>query len=766
MRKSLKIRKSVPAVVAGICSLGVSVGSAQDAPEELDPVLVSGAIVGSKEGVNKITGSATYLDIDDLRVHSISDINSALRRVPGVYVRPEDGYGNFPNISLRGIDMGRSSKVTIMEDGILAAPAPYSAPSAYYSPNMERMSGLEVIKGSSQVKYGPHTTGGAINYLSTQIPEDVTTYSRIYYGEFDEMVSHIYHGGKKDTDLGRIGYLVEGYYRNTEGFKELQGANGETGFTRSEPMLKLSWEPNTSNYQSLELKLASTDFDANETYLGITDDDFKANPYARYAATRNDNISTYASRGYLRHFVELGSSASLKTTAYFTKFHRNWFKLDKVGTAADGKAGQSAYKVWNNADYLSVIKGQGAGFIRLKANNRDYSAQGIESILNYDLSLGSLENQVQLGVRYHNDDIDRLQWYHKYDQDDLGGWSSAGPDAPSGAAGDRHQNTDAWSLYLEDSIAINDQLSIVPGIRYESMDYSYDQNTRTSDKSSAVGSGDLDVVTGGVGLSYDVHAGLNLFAGIYHGSSLPGPRSYIRSGQSLDAESSMSYELGYRYQKKAFVATGAIFYSDMKDFIVPDNLGTGFEEFEEGETVLVDDGPNDGEISAVGLELQVGYDFGTASDAGFSLPVTVGITWTEAEFESGASSADGESIFSGAKPGNSVPYIPEFQLHAGVGIEVGKFRLTLDGTYIDDSYASGFNEGGQVNFAGKYDSRYGEVPSYFVADFSVHYAVTDNTNLFATARNIFDEEYLVGRLPQGPRPGMPQQLLLGVETQF
>ncbi|MDP7178158.1 MAG: TonB-dependent receptor, partial [Verrucomicrobiota bacterium] len=479
MRKSLKVTKSVPAVIAGICSLGVVDGTTQEADEELDPVLVSGAIVGSKEGVNRITGSATYLDIDDLRVHSISNINSALRRVPGVYVRPEDGYGNFPNISLRGIDMGRSSKVTIMEDGILAAPAPYSAPSAYYSPTLERMSGLEVVKGSSQVKYGPHTTGGAINYLSTPIPEEITTYSKVYYGEYDEMVGHIYHGGKKDTDLGRVGYLVEGYYRNTEGFKDLQGVNGETGFTRSEPMLKLSWEPDTSNYQSFELKLGSTDFDANETYLGITDEDFKANPYSRYAATRNDMINTYASRGYLRHFVELGSNASLKTTAYFTKFHRNWFKLDKVGTLADGKAGKSAYKVWNNNDYLSVIKGESAGFIRLKANNRDYSAQGIESILNYDLELGSLENEIQLGVRFHNDDIDRYQWYQKYDQGELGGWSSPGPDAPSGAAGDRHQETDAWSLYLEDRVAINDKLSVIPGIRYESLDFSYDQNTRT-----------------------------------------------------------------------------------------------------------------------------------------------------------------------------------------------------------------------------------------------------------------------------------------------
>ena len=136
-------------------------------------------------------------------------------------------------------------------------------------------------------------------------------------------------------------------------------------------MVKLSWEPNTSNYQSFELKLGSTDFDSNETYLGLSDEDFSANPYDRYAVTRDDQINTYASRGYLRHFVDMGSS-SLKTTAYFTKFHRNWYKLDKIGTIADGKAGQSAYKVWNKPEYMSVVKGQGAGFVRLKNNNRDY----------------------------------------------------------------------------------------------------------------------------------------------------------------------------------------------------------------------------------------------------------------------------------------------------------------------------------------------------------------------------------------------------------
>ena len=182
--------------------------------------------------------------------------------------------------------------------------------------------------------------------------------------------------------------------------------------------------------------------------------------------------------------------------------------------------------------------------------------------------------------------------------------------------------------------------------------------------------------------------------------------------------------------------------------------------------VYVDNGPNDGEISAVGLELQVGYDFGLANGADYSVPVTLGLTWTEAEFESGASSADGESIFSGAKPGNEVPYIPEFQLHAGIGYASGSYRVNLDGTYVGESHASGANGASPYNYAGKFDSRYGEVDSYFVADLTLRYNVSDATNVFATARNVFDEEYVVGRLPQGARPGMPQQLLFGVESQF
>ncbi|MGB0775699.1 MAG: TonB-dependent receptor plug domain-containing protein, partial [Akkermansiaceae bacterium] len=157
---------------------------------ELSPLTV----VGSKDRVLDLVGSAAFLDTDDIRKNSDSNINRILAKVPGVYTREEDGYGLFPNLSIRGNLGTRSEKTTIMEDGILMAPAPYSAPGAYYSPNAGRMSGLEILKGSSQVKYGPHTTGGVINYLSTEVPDVETFYGKFIYGSDNTFSGHAYYG--------------------------------------------------------------------------------------------------------------------------------------------------------------------------------------------------------------------------------------------------------------------------------------------------------------------------------------------------------------------------------------------------------------------------------------------------------------------------------------------------------------------------------------------------------------------------------------------
>ena len=88
-------------------------------------------IIGSKLDVRKVAGSGAVIDNDQIATEVSTDINQLLKTVSGVYVREEDGHGLRPNFGIRGATSERSEKVTLMEDGVLIAPAPYSNPAAY-----------------------------------------------------------------------------------------------------------------------------------------------------------------------------------------------------------------------------------------------------------------------------------------------------------------------------------------------------------------------------------------------------------------------------------------------------------------------------------------------------------------------------------------------------------------------------------------------------------------------------------------------------------
>ncbi len=295
-------------------------------------------ILGGATETYRLPGSGYFVTSQEIREQNYTNVNRVLAKVPGVYVREEDGAGLFPNISIRGVDGTRSEKITLMEDGILQAPAPYSAPSAYYSPNVARMAGVEILKGSSQIAYGPHTTGGVINFLSTPIPEHEQLYVRSTYGSNATVNVHAHYGDTIETAAGKFGYLAEIYYKRSDGFRTIEPGLGipesnETGYAFIEPMIKFSWEPNTVIDQKFEFKYGFTDADADESYLGLTDDDFEADPYRRYAGSFLDNITTEQHRTYLKYSVGVTEDLDLKVAGYYNQFERDWFKIRAVNGA-------------------------------------------------------------------------------------------------------------------------------------------------------------------------------------------------------------------------------------------------------------------------------------------------------------------------------------------------------------------------------------------------------------------------------------------------
>jgi Fe(3+) dicitrate transport protein len=256
------------------------------------------------------------------------DVHQFLRRLPGVNVQEEDGFGLRPNIGMRGSGSERSSKITVMEDGVLIAPAPYAAPAAYYFPVAGRMSAIEVRKGSSQIKYGPRTIGGVLNLVSSPIPTRFEWDVEGALGSANTGRLRARAGGASN----HVGWLAETYQLGSGGFKEIEGG-GPTGFRIQDYLgkLRLNSDPTSSAfYQQIEFKVGVFDERSHETYLGLTDADFALHPLLRYTGSREDLMRVEQTQISARHFLRLGRILDVTTTAYRNDVWRNWYKLQSV----------------------------------------------------------------------------------------------------------------------------------------------------------------------------------------------------------------------------------------------------------------------------------------------------------------------------------------------------------------------------------------------------------------------------------------------------
>jgi Fe(3+) dicitrate transport protein len=702
-------------------------------------------ITGGSEGIKDIPGSVYYISPKDIEKYSYTDINRTLRAIPGVNLQEEDGFGLRPNIGLRGTGVERSSKITVMEDGILMAPAPYSAPAAYYFPTIGRMQGVEILKGSSQIKYGPYTTGGAINLISTQIPESAAGRVNLIGGSFGGRNLHAHVGSSEKN----IGYLVETFQYGSNGFKKLDGG-GNTGFDKQDYLAKL--RVNTSKdkkiYQELLFKIGQTNETSNETYLGLTQEDFDSNPYRRYSASQKDQITTEQSQLSLTHTARLNKTISLNTTVYRTQFARNWYKLDKVVDTAGNKISISSILDDPSATpyAFSVIKGETSineDVLQVKANNRSYSSKGAQTVLGYNFKTGQLNHTIDLGVRLHHDEVDRFQWVDEYAMEN--GVMQLTKSGTPGTESNRVESATALATYLQYKLKIG-KFTATPGLRHESIELNRRDYGKTDPNRTGTDlkerSNHVNVVIPGIGIDYRFNYNISTFAGVHKGFAPPG------SVDGALPEKSTNYEAGVRYTTNSLSGQAVLFYNDYQNLLGSDLSAAGGG----GSGTLF----NGGEVVAKGIEFQSTYNLLNSVDgATFSLPLSLVYTYTSAVFESSF-----ESDFEGwgtVNEGDEFPYLAHNQFTFIVGLEHSKFSLNLSGRYTDEMRTAPGQ--GVISASEKTDS-------YLIIDASANYMAAKNIALFTNVTNLSNQVYVVARRPAGLRPGMPRAFNLGLKANF
>jgi len=645
----------------------------------------------------------------------------------------------------RGTGVERSTKITVMEDGILIAPAPYAAPAAYYFPTVARMQGIEIQKGNSQIKYGPYTTGGAINLLSTQIPEGFAGALNLTAGSFSGRNLHTHIGASSKY----FGFLVETSQQSSNGFKQLE-SGASTGFQRADYIAKfrINTSPDAEYYQSLSLKIGQTTLNANETYLGLTQADFNLTPLKRYAASQMDQISTEQRQYSATHEFKFPKILTITTTVYRTEFSRNWYKLNKVKDSTGSKNSISSV-LENPASYedsYDILNGTTSLLddgLYVKANNRSYYAQGIQSVLGFEFECGIMSHRIDLGVRYHQDAIDRFQWEDQYKMED--GQMELTQAGVEGTESNRLTKAIAFATYIQYQLRIK-KLTITPGLRYENIgitrwDWGKNDPARTGidwkQKSNQV-----DIFIPGIGIDYKFSKYISAFVGVHKGFSPPG------STEGTKPEESINYEIGGRFGKNSFRGLAVLFYNDYSNLLGADLEGSGGT----GSGDLF----NGGEVQSWGIEFMMGYDLLSFDrDSKFSLPFSVTYTFTDAKF---LNSFDSDfDPWGSVTSGDKLPYLANNQLTFALSLEHKWFDVNFSGKYMDAMRT----QAGRGNLDPSY-----KTDSYFVIDASAGVRLHKHIRLFMNATNITNQIYVVARRPAGLRPGMPRSFNIGVRANF
>lgn len=712
----------------------------QEQPKRLDAV----TITGDAEERLRSPGSVHKIDETTLEQWHYTDVNRILEDVPGVYLRQEEGYGLRPNIGMRGADSSRSKRITLMEDGILFAPAPYAAPAAYYFPMMPRMQAVEVFKGLSSIKYGPNSVGGAINFISRDIPDGRGAYSNgsldLGVGSYGLANLHGFYGDSSE----RFGWLVEGVHMQADGFKELDNG-GDTGFKKNDLMLKLRFnsDPSADVYHQFDIKLGYADEISDETYLGLTDADFDANPLRRYVISQYDLMDWTHKQASVNHFFDPGNDFTVNTTLYRRDFTRNWDKMNNFS----GNAPLTSEILLDphfpeHEVYYDLMTGEANSTgpnerILLKAQDRDFVSQGIQSEFNWSSLLAGYQNDLSIGIRYHEDEVRRDHSVREFDvrQGDI----VEREEIPARLTTKNHVTAQALAVYVFNEITLGD-LTLSGGLRSE---YIRTEHNNLLDNITILH--DDTILLPGVGINYKIVPQLRLLAGIHEGfvSVVPG------SDADAQPEKSINYELGLRYTSPLLQATAMGFFSDYSNL-------TGTCTFALGcSAENLDLGFNTGEVDIWGLEMEMSKTFPRIFNSSLDMPLRLVYTYTGSEFKNDFSSPRPDLI--DVKAGDELPNLPEHLLTVRIGLTDRLWQAALSYNYVAEMRTvAGIDE----------PIRRNRTDSQNVVDFSLNYQVTVRGQVYFTVNNMFNDVAIVSRRPFGARPAKPRTLLLGYKLDF
>ena len=680
-------------------------------------MITSGHLATSPEAVERIPGSVSLINAQVLENSRAFSATEVLRKVAGINVRDEEGFGLRPNIGIRGLNPTRSTKVLLLEDGIPLTYAPYGDNASYYHPPIDRFESVEVLKGSGQILYGPQTIGGVINYITPAPPAKREGSITITGGNRDYFNGHLAYG---DT-LGNTGLLL--------GFSRKQGKGSRDNVRSGLNDFNFKTVTSLSSRQAMTFKLNYYGEDSNVTYSGLREAEFTSNP--RQNPFRNDRFYGDRLGASFTHTLVFDSDVALTTNLYGSYFRRHWWRQS---SNSNERPNDASDPLCGGMENLNTTCGN-------QGRLRRYIFAGLEPRLLVTKQLFGRRNELEMGFRAHFEDQERRQ---------------KNGDRPTSRDGVVVENNErqnlAYSGFAQNRFSFGD-LTITPGLRIEHVKYQ-----RTNRLVNASGHTSLTQLVPGLGVSYVPSEKLTVFAGVHRGFAPPRTEDVINNSTGgsidLDSELSWNYEAGVRTSPHPALRMEATFFRmDYENQIVPASLAGGV-----GSSFT-----NGGETLHQGFELSGGIDTAPILKRRFNVYLRAAYTFLPAADFKGIRFSSVPGFSTTSVSGNRLPYAPKQLLNASIGYSHSAGLDTfLEAVYVGSQFGEDLNLTSPLSSNGQT----GLIPSYTIWNATANYNVERlRTTVFVTAKNLFDRLYIADRA-RGLLPGPPRGLQVGVKYKF
>lgn len=692
-------------VLTGSPALSTSTSAADDddgTNDSIPTIEIRAVVPDNFASTPGTVGRLTADEIEELRPYTLHD---AFDFIPGVRTIDDDVLGRRGGIGIRGAQTRRSRKTLLLEDGVPINAATYLDPSAHYTPPMERLERVDVLKGSGQILHGPLNNYGVINFRNKQATLNPETTVDFAGGNLNTFKRHVMHTRTE----GNVG-LVFSY----------QGANADGAFDTEETQYddvytSLAWDINDQHELGLSLtylRERSDGYDENN----LSPEEYAANPRGKLIFDEGrefNNISVNYVKLDLSHEFQATDRLRFSSKIFATELDRPRFRT----------RGESP-------DEGGVMEGR----------DREYRTFGVQSRAELaNIEFAGIEHNVQAGIRWETQDFDDKRPVglpgERLNEGNRGNaFAVAGQDGYTRDGRFTEFEASAASFFVQDAIRIDDW-TVTPGLRVET----YTQKKRETfrpGRELANESSDETLLLPGISFLYGGIADTQVYGGVHRGYAPAIARSI---DFPLQAETGINTELGLRTSAlRGLEVDVAAFYNVIEDTLIKEDFTDDF-----GDNIFI----NTADSESYGVDLGVQYNSSAYTNSALNVFSRLAYNFTSAEFTQGP------------LDGNRVPEIPR---HAGsltLGIEhLTGWKASVTASYFGDFFAD--RENTRV-----IDENTGLVPSRTLISARASYTLQSSpkVSFYVQGRNLTDRLYITD-VSDGLRPGAERTLIAGVRV--